>query len=78
MITKSISTSDGKTRECTLVVRNVTGLAEEKGFRLYWDTGEDTIIPALGLVTSYPFRTMRAAIAYGEKRGWGKAKRISC
>lgn len=53
-----------------LVVRNVTGIAEERGFRLYWQDvvdGKPTsiIVPALGLATSNPFRTERAAKDYG-------------
>lgn len=75
---KDIHLSDGTVmRDPFLVVRNVTGIAEEKGFRLYWTTeGSNSILPALGLVTSSPFRRMRDAIAYGERQGWGRARRI--
>jgi hypothetical protein len=75
---KTISLSNGETKlDCYLVVRNVTGLAEERGFRLYWTNDERYLTPALGLVTSHPFRTMRDAVAYGERQGWGKARRIA-
>jgi len=55
-----------------LVVRNVTGLAEERGFRLYWQDvvdgkPSDIIVPALGLATSNPFRTEGAAKAFGSQ-----------
>lgn len=32
-----INLSDGTSFEGVLVVRNVTGFAEQRGFRLYWD-----------------------------------------
>ena len=72
-----IHLSDGsiKTR-CWLVVRNITGINEERGFRLFWDDGGDYLTPALGYATSNPFPTMRAAVGYGERQGWGKAKKI--
>ena len=60
-----------------LVVRNVTGIAEERGFRLYWTEDGHFLTPALGLATSSPFRTERAARAHGEGQGWGRAKRVS-
>ncbi len=73
----NIHLSDGTTKlDCELVVRNVTGIAEEKGFRLYWTNDDRYLTPALGLVTSNPFRTMRDAIAYGVRQGWGRARRI--
>jgi len=74
---KTMHWSDGTSALCYLVVRNVTGLAEEKGFRLYWTADGRYLTPALGLVTSDPFRTMRDAIAYGERQQWGTARRIS-
>jgi hypothetical protein len=75
---KTIQSTAGDSRECRLVVRNVTGIAEECGFRLYWqDIAEPNIIcPALGLVTSNPFRTEREAIAFGERSFGERAKRI--
>jgi hypothetical protein len=76
-MTKDIQLSNNKTLTgCWLVVRNVTGLAEERGFRLYWTNDDQHLVPALGLATSSPFRTMRDAVWYGERQGWGKAKRI--
>lgn len=76
---KLIHTSDGKTHPSRLVVRNVTGIAEERGFRLYWqDVNEPNLLcPALGLATSYPFRTEREARAYGERHFGERAVRIS-
>lgn len=63
-------------RGCRLVVCNVTGVAEERGFRLFWaDPDGRTMVPALGLVTSLPFRTERAAIAYGERHMGERATR---
>lgn len=66
---KSISTSDNKTRQCRLVVKDITGINEERGFRLFWDPvpDEGIIIPALGYATSYPFRTRVEAVRYGQK-----------
>ena len=77
-MTHTIHSSTGKPSECRLVVRNVTGIAEERGFRLYWqDLAESNILcPALGLATSNPFRTEREAIAYGERNLGERAKRI--
>lgn len=67
-----------KERGCALVVRNVTGISEERGFRLYWaDPDGRTIVPALGLVTSNPFRREGEAIAYGERNFGERAKRMS-
>jgi hypothetical protein len=76
---KTIHLSSGETkRNNVLYVRNVTGIAEERGYRLYWGVpGETTIVPALGLATSNPFRTEGAAIAYGERQGWGTATRMT-
>jgi len=77
-MTRKIQSTAGDSRECQLVVRNVTGIAEERGFRLYWqDIAEPNIIcPALGLVTSNPFRTEREAIAYGERNFQERARRL--
>lgn len=55
-----------------LVVRNVTGIAEERGYRLYWEdivngVPNGVIVPALGLATSNPFRTEREAKEYGSR-----------
>lgn len=71
-------TANRTPRTHVLGVRNVTGLAEERGFRLYWYDPEqpNILCPALGLVTSNPFRREREAIAYGERQGWGRATRI--
>jgi hypothetical protein len=76
---KAIKTSDGRDRGCRLVVRNITGIGEERGFRLYWQPAgtcgdafprwDSSLIPALGLVTSNPFRTARLAKAYA-RRAW--------
>jgi len=75
---KTIHLSNGETKlNCHLVVRNMNGMNEERGFRLYWTNDDRYLTPALGLVTSNPFRTMRDAVVYGERQGWGKAKRIS-
>jgi hypothetical protein len=67
---KTIHLSNGSSKpDCVLCVRNVTGIAEERGFRLYWAemSNPDLIVPALGLVTSNPFRTAGAAAAYGKR-----------
>jgi hypothetical protein len=73
-----IHLSNGETKhDCYLVVRNMNGLNEERGWRLYWTNDDRYLTPALGLVTSNPFRTMRGAIAYGEAHGWGKARKLS-
>jgi hypothetical protein len=52
-----------------LAVKNVTGIAEERGFRLEWMScdGERAISDS-GLATSNPFRTERAARAYAKRR----------
>jgi len=52
-----------------LIVRNMCGINEERGFRLYWAASKhaDIICPALGYATSNPFPTREAAIAYAEK-----------
>ena len=52
-----------------LVVRNMDGINEESGFRLYWTHGreDEFMCPALGYATSNPFRTQAAAIHYAEK-----------
>ena len=69
-----ICLSNGKIlKDCVLYVRNVTGIAEERGFRLFWVKG-DGMVPALGLATSNPFSTARAAINFGQRMGWGFAK----
>lgn len=77
-MTRTIRSTAADSRECRLVVRNVTGIAEERGFRLYWqDVAEPNIIcPALGLVTSNPFRTECEAIAYGERNFGERAERL--
>lgn len=67
---KDIHLSDGSTKNaCVLCVRNVTGIAEEKGFRLYWAEPDNPqfITPALGLVTSLPFRTASRAAFEGQR-----------
>lgn len=59
-----------------LIVENVTGVAEEKGFRLSWLSPDGkTSVPALGLVTSNPFRSESEAVAYGERQFGERAKR---
>lgn len=75
---KTIHSSAGDSRVCRLVVRNITGIAEERGFRLYWqDTSQTNILyPALGLVTSNPFRYEWQARAYGERQFGERAVRI--
>lgn len=52
---------------CRLTVVNVTGIVEERGFRLFWEPvdGSPIRVPALGLATSSPFPTERAARAHG-------------
>lgn len=68
--------NDTTTTNNVLYVENVTGIAEERGYRLCWGVpGESTVCPALGLATSNPFRSEGAAIAYGERQGWGTATR---
>lgn len=72
-----IHLSNGRTETgCYLVVRNVTGIAEERGFRLYWTNDGRYLTPALGYATSNPFRREREAIAYGLKHYGERAKRI--
>jgi hypothetical protein len=76
---ETIHNSAGQTYKAILIVRNVTGIAEERGYRLYWHpideegkpTG-DTICPALGLATSNPFPSEDAAAAAAQRYGWGK------
>jgi hypothetical protein len=76
-MTRDVHLSNGETKAaCWLVVRNVTGLAEERGFRLYWTNDGRYLTPALGLATSNPFRRMAEAVAYGERQGWGRARYI--
>jgi hypothetical protein len=59
-----------------LIVQNVTGRAEERGFRPFWTSDGRSLTPALGYATSVPFATQRDAVAYGF-RVWGeKATRI--
>lgn len=55
-----------------LLVRNMNGTNEEYGYRLYWeDKKEPNIVsPALGLVSSSPFKTERQARIYGFQK-WG-------
>ena len=57
---------DVKITSRRLIIRNITGIAEERGFRLYWETKEEPniLVPALGYATSNPFRTAREARAY--------------
>jgi hypothetical protein len=64
------------TERAYLVVRNVTGIAEERGFRLYWTSDGRYLTPALGLATSSPFRTEREAIAYGLRTWRERARRL--
>lgn len=72
-----IHLSNGRTEtDCSLVVRNVTGIAAERGFRLYWTNDGRYLTPALGYATSNPFRREREAIAYGERHFGERAKRI--
>jgi|GEM_PF-4943742 len=73
-----VHTSDGRVRPCRLVVRNVTGIAEERGFRLYWEPVPDdgTLIPALGLATSGPFAREYQARAYGHRHLLRDAVRV--
>lgn len=60
-----------------LGVQNVTGIAEERGFRLVWVACDGrTQIPARGLATSNPFRTERAAKAHGKHEFGRDAIRI--
>lgn len=71
---RTFGMSDGRTFTASrLTVVNVTGISEERGFRLYWDDGAEgtTRLPALGYATSYPFRTEREAIAFG-LRNWNE------
>lgn len=56
---------------CYLVVKNVTGCAEERGFRLFWTSDARYLTPACGYATSISFPTQREAIAYGF-RVWGE------
>lgn len=73
-----IQLSNGETKDaCWLAVRNVTGIAEESGFRLYWTNDGRFLTPALGYATSYPFRREREAIAYGLRNFGERAKRIA-
>ena len=59
-----------------LTVVNVTGVAEERGFRLFWaDSDGIHRTPALGYATSNPFRTEGEARAYAMRMGWGRAVR---
>ena len=78
-MTQTIHSSAGDVRTCRLVVRNVTGIAEERGFRLYWqDIAEPNILcPALGLATSNPFRTEGEARAHGERHFRERATRVT-
>lgn len=67
---RTVRLSSGVVRpHCVLCVHNVTGVAEERGFRLCWVQPDDQryLTPALGLVTSNPFRTAGAAVAYGKR-----------
>ena len=61
---KDIRLSDGTTKKgCILLVINVTGINEERGFRLGWsnDKGQ-TYTPARGLATSNPFKYAAQAV----------------
>jgi len=73
-----IHLSNGETKSaCYLVVRNVKGISEERGFRLYWTNDGRYLTPVLGLATSNPFRREREAIAYGLRNFGERAKRIA-
>lgn len=67
---KDIHLSNGATKKaCVLVIENVTGISEERGFRLAWtDDNFSTCVPALGLATSNPFTSARAAADYGHRQ----------
>lgn len=55
-----------------LAVQNVTGISEERGFRLSWFSCDGRrSVGARGLATSSPFRTESAARAYA-KREFGR------
>ena len=61
-------TTTGGDFDAYLAVRNVTGVAEERGFRLEWVACDGrTSVPARGLATSNPFRTASAARAYARR-----------
>lgn len=54
-----------------LVVENVTGIAEERGWRLFWWSGKEgdtTAVTESGYATSHPFRTRREAVAYAIRK----------
>lgn len=71
MVTQRITTTGGDF-DAVLTVRNVTGIAEERGFRLCWDNIDGTgYVPALGLVTSHPFRSRGEAEAYAVRNYGG-------
>ena len=63
--------ADTTAQVCYLVVQNVTGWAEERGFRLFWTSDGRYLTPSLGYATSLPFPTKREAVAYGF-RAWGE------
>lgn len=71
--------SDGTSHESRLIVCNITGWNEERGFRLFWQNIAEPqyMTPALGLATSNPFRYEWQAIAYGERNFGEKAKRVA-
>ena len=59
-----------------LGVRNAE-FNNERGFRLEWVTCDGTgSIPVLGLATSNPFRSQRAAISFGLKHFGRRAVRV--
>jgi hypothetical protein len=73
---KVINYSDGRSIESHLIVRNVTGISEERGFRLFWTDAEERFMsPDPGYLAA-PFRTMREAIAYGERVHGERAKYV--
>lgn len=80
---RDINTTIGTIKNCRMIVRNITGINEERGFRLFWqgkdESGEwsNYIMPALGYATSYPFKTEWAARAYALRNFGEKATRLS-
>ena len=61
-----------------LYVRNVTGIGEEVGWRLFWSNdGGNILCPESGYATSNPFFTCGNAIATGKMRHGEIAKLLS-
>ena len=67
--------ADTAAEVCYLLVKNVTGLAEERGFCLFWTTDGRHLTPALGYATSIPFTTQGEAVGYGFRVWDERAKR---